>query len=144
VKSGLVAPEKAMRVEELMTQPVKTCLHTDSLNQAARVMWEDDCKCLTVVDSDGRAVGILTDRDIAMAAYTQGRVLAEMGVALAMTKQLHCCLDSDFIEEAERMMAEHKVRRLPVLDQDRRPVGILSSADIAFARAQVPLGQEVS
>jgi len=134
-----------MRVDEIMSQPVQTCLPSDSLNRAAQLMWEGGFKCLVVVDDGGRATGILTDRDISMAAYTQGKLLEDIPVETAMAKDVQTCLDCDFIEEAERMMTEHMVRRLPVLDQERRPVGILSSADIALARAKTTvLDQAVS
>ncbi|MEM1025208.1 MAG: CBS domain-containing protein [Myxococcota bacterium] len=135
-----------MRVDEIMTTPVTTCRQTDSLNRAAQLMWEGGFKCLIVIDEGGKAIGVVTDRDICMAAYTQGRLLEHIQVEVAMAHEVFSCLDSDFIEEAERMMDEHQVRRLPVLDVDRTPVGILSSADIAKARSRInaTLGQTVS
>ena len=73
-----------MKVEQLMSRDVKTCQATEMLNRAAQLMWENDCGCVPVVDEDGRAVGMITDRDVCMAAYTQGRLLDALPVASAM------------------------------------------------------------
>jgi len=64
-----------MNASDVMTKTVRSCSAGDSLQRAAQLMWEGDCGSVPVVDSDNRVVGILTDRDIAMAAYTQGRPL---------------------------------------------------------------------
>jgi CBS domain-containing protein len=120
-----------MRIQELMSKPAVTCSQDDSLNIAARLMWEHDCGALPVLGEDGKVVGMLTDRDICMAAYTQGKPLAAMRVASAMARQVHFCLASESIEAAERLMTDKRIRRLPVLDEEGRPVGVLSLNDLA-------------
>jgi len=77
-----------MRVEQLMNQPVHTCRRTDSLNRAAQLMWDNDCGVLPVVDDRGLLAGVITDRDICMASYTQGRSLLELVVERAMAKKV--------------------------------------------------------
>jgi CBS domain-containing protein len=118
-----------MHVEEIMTTSVKSCGPDDSLDTAARIMWENDCGCVPVIDQDGRVLAMLTDRDVCMAAYTQGRTLGEIHVSAAMSNACHAVGRNDPVVAAERMMQEHQVRRLPVVD-DGRLVGLVSLSDI--------------
>lgn len=123
-----------MNAEELMTRDVRTCGPEDRLNVAARIMWERDCGCVPVVEqADGaaRVVGMLTDRDVCMAAYTQGRPLDDITVRSAMAKEVHACRCTDSLETAVKALEQNQIRRLPVLDQDDHLVGMLSVADIA-------------
>lgn len=120
-----------MLVEQLMSQPAITCTQDDRLNTAAQLMWENDCGVLPVVDDDGRLVGILTDRDICMSAYTQGRSLQELSVSNAMAKQVFSCHPQDSVDAAEQLMSTVQVRRVPVVDDENHPVAVLSLNDIA-------------
>jgi CBS domain-containing protein len=124
-----------MNVDELMTREVHTCSATDSLDTAARLMWEHDCGCAPVLDADGRLTGIITDRDIAMAAFHQGRTLSQIAVSGAMSKLVHACQPDDAIEDAEGIMRMQRIRRLPVIDEHGRLVGILSLNDVARGMA---------
>lgn len=122
-----------MRVEQLMTREVKVCTEVDTLNRAAELMWQSDCGCIPVIgaNGDGRLMGIVTDRDIAMAAYTQGRPLGGIPVGTAMAHEVIACHANDGISQAEALMRDNRVRRLPVLDRDEHLVGILSLNDVA-------------
>lgn len=120
-----------MNVSELMTATVKSCAIDECLDRAARIMWENDCGCIPVVDHDQRVVGMITDRDICMAAYTQGKALAEMQVSSAMAREVFGARESDPVEVAEALMREKQVHRLPVLDGDGHVRGILSMNDLA-------------
>ena len=132
-----------MRVGELMTVEVKACGPGDSLNRAAQIMWENDCGCVPVADDAERVVGMLTDRDVCMAAYTQGRLLAEIPVSAAMSKTVVACRQDDTIAIAEQRMQAHQVRRLAVVDGNGRIAGILSLSDIArSARDERPSGKK--
>ena len=104
-----------------------------SMQVAAQVMWEQDCGCVPITDGEDHLVGIVTDRDIAMAAYTQGLPLGAMPISLAMSSKVISVQAEDDIDSAETLMQQHKVRRLPVLGQDERLVGILSINDLALA-----------
>jgi CBS-domain-containing membrane protein len=79
---------------------------------------------------------MVTDRDVCMAAYTQGRPLREMRVGEVMSSKVHACRMADDLEVAERMMKSRQVRRLPVLDTDERLVGMLSLNDLALRAAR--------
>ena len=122
-----------MRVKDLMTQPVHTVHERDSLDRAAYVMWNHDCGAVPVVNDDGRAVGMITDRDICMAALTQGKSLGEIHVSSAMSRKLWSCRPGDDVKDAEQTMRAHQVRRLPVVDSDGKLVGLLSISDLARA-----------
>lgn len=126
-----------MKVEQLMQRAVQTCRAHDSLNGAAQIMWENDCGCVPVVDDAGHAIGMITDRDVCMAAYTRGRPLGEIDVGSVMSAIVHCCRPQDTLREAETIMRTVQVRRLPVVDNENRLLGILSLNDIALeARRQ--------
>jgi CBS domain-containing protein len=129
-----------MKVEQVMTRDVSTCGPEDHLDIAARIMWERDCGCVPVVepeDGGARVVGMLTDRDVCMAAYTQGRPLAEITVRSAMGTNVHACRVADSINTAVKSLEQNQIHRLPVLDNKEHLIGMLSLADIAWeARIQ--------
>lgn len=120
-----------MDVKRLMKHQVRTCRPDDVLNTAAQVMWEEACGSVPVVDADFRPVGFLTDRDICMAAYTQGRPLGEIRVETAMARSLVCCGSEDDLTRAAQLMRDNCLRRLPVVDDRGVLVGLLSLDDVA-------------
>jgi CBS domain-containing protein len=123
------------RVKDLMTKQVSSCIATSTLAEAARIMWEHDCGAVPVLDETGwgRVVGMITDRDIAMGAYLQGKPLAEMCVLDVMARGLNTCTPDESLERAAETMASAQVRRLPVIDEGGRLVGLLTLAQIARA-----------
>ncbi len=129
-----------MNISEVMTKNVKSCGQNDSLSYAARLMWENDCGCVPIVDGEGHVTAMLTDRDICMAAYTQNRPLSDMPVSSASSRGVFFARASDSVESAERLMQQKQVRRIPILDDDRRLIGILSLNDLA--RAQHTFGHK--
>jgi CBS domain-containing protein len=120
-----------MLIQDLMTRHPVICRPDDSLNQAAQLMWDFDCGCVPIVDERGRLVGMLTDRDICVAAYTQGKRIQDIAASAAMANEVYSCLPDDTIAEAEEIMRAHRVRRLPVIDLDGRLIGLISLNDIA-------------
>lgn len=120
-----------MKVEELMTKQVVACRTEDTLARAAQIMWEHDCGAVPVVDDAMRVVGMVTDRDGFMAAYTQGRRLDDVSVGTAMSRRIFVCHADSQVQTAELMMREARVHRLPVVDAERRLVGIVALADLA-------------
>ena len=120
-----------MKVSDLMTKEVKACSQHDSLNRAAQLMWENDCGAVPIVDADLKVIGMLTDRDICMAAYTKGIALVDASVASVMSREVSICNPSDNISAAAERMRERQIRRLPVVDKNQRLIGILSVSDIA-------------
>ena len=119
-----------MKVQMKMTTPARTCIPTDTLARAAQLMWESDCGSLPVVDVAGAPIGMVTDRDICMAAYTQGERLDAISVRVAMSRSLYTCFMTDTLATAEATMRLHQVRRLPVIDDDGRLAGIVSLGDL--------------
>lgn len=123
-----------MKAEKLMTPAPRVCPKTGTLNDAAQVMWELDCGMVPVVERvEGvdRLVGVVTDRDICMAAYTSGLSLKEICVERGMSTELRTCSPDASIDAAEQIMREAQIRRLPVVDAAGALVGILSLADVA-------------
>ena len=123
-----------MKVAELMTDEVRACSIHESVNAAARIMWENDCGCAPVVDGHGRLAGMVTDRDICMAAYTQGLPLEAIPVERVMSAKVVSCSRTDNLETAHRLMRSHEIHRMPVLDSRGRLVGILSLSDVVNHR----------
>ena len=125
-----------MTVGQLMNRSIRTCHAGDSLNAAAQIMWEEDCGCVPVVQENDdqerpRLVGIVTDRDVCMAAYTQGKPLASIPVASVMERDLATCVAADPITVALNILRTRRLHRLPVVEHDAELVGVLSLADIA-------------
>jgi CBS-domain-containing membrane protein len=121
-----------MKVRDLMAHEVAACGPTDSLNVAARHMWERDCGCVPVVDRENVVVGIVTDRDICMGAYTQGRSLHLIEVQDVMGRPVVSCEPDDDLITAEKLMRDNKVRRLAVCDTAGKLMGVISLSDIAL------------
>jgi CBS domain-containing protein len=125
-----------MTVGQLMRRQIRTCRPGDSLSVPAQIMWEEDCGCVPVVREQddretARLVGIVTDRDICMAAYTQGKTLDSIPVATVMGRDLATCVETDPIEVALSVLRTRQLHRLPVVQGDWELVGMLSLADIA-------------
>src|SRR5512145_1270043 len=109
-----------MRITEIMSRDVHSCRPDHTLDYAASQLWEHDCGSLPVCASDGdgepRVIGMLTDRDICMAALFQGRPLHELKVADAMSREIRVAKLDDRPEDVEVLMREQRIRRVPVTD----------------------------
>lgn len=119
-----------MRIQEIMSQPAVTCSSTDTLSRAAELMWKHDCGAVAVTDKDGKLVGVVTDRDACISAFTQGKALHQVPVTLAMSKQIYSAKAEDSLGAAEHLMRGKKIRRLPVVDAAGKPVGMISMNDL--------------
>ena len=124
-----------MKVKELMHQPVFSCSEEDSMSTAAGLMWDHDCGAVPVTDGDGRLIGMITDRDICMSAFTKGQLLSALPVRDGMAREIFSCHGDDSLEDIEQTMGEHQIRRMPVVDDDNRPVGVVSLGDLALYSA---------
>lgn len=98
----------------------------------SRLLWERDCGALPVV-TDDRPIGMIMDRDIAVATATQGRPAHEIAVQEAMSSEVFACRPEDDLEDALSIMSETRVRRLPVVDNAGKLAGILSLNDVILA-----------
>ncbi len=119
-----------MNVDQCMTREPQSCRTHDNLERAAQIMWECDCGCVPVVDEGSKVVGMITDRDICMAAYTRGALLRDISVESVMAHEIAGCHAGDALESALNLMRSRQVRRLPVLDGVGGLLGVLSLADI--------------
>ncbi len=131
-----------MKVSKLMNKHVRVCALETSLATAATLMWEGDCGVLPVVDADDKVVGMITDRDIAIAAATQSRPTGAISVAEALSGRLFSCRPNDDLQVALKTMRHARIHRLPVLNDAGRLEGILSANDIVLA-AEEPHGKHV-
>ena len=127
-----------MQVKDILTSNPKTCRKGESCREAARILWENDCGCAPVLDDEGKVIAMITDRDICMAAYFQGKPLHEIPVESAMSRELWACSPDDSVAAAEKTLQTRQVRRLPVIDGGSRLRGVISLNDIA--RALTPVG----
>jgi len=123
---------KDLEVGDLMTRNVAAVRASEPLSAAAQLLWDRDCGSIPVLEDQGeRVVAMVTDRDICMATWSRNAAPSALLVAEAMSPGLVSCGPMDSIDAAERAMRANQVRRLPVLDSERRLVGILSLTDIA-------------
>ncbi|HLV20179.1 MAG TPA: CBS domain-containing protein [Polyangiaceae bacterium] len=128
-----------MQISAIMERDVKTCGPADSLREAALLMWEGDCGAVPVLDDHRRVVGMITDRDICMSAFFKDVPLSTINIEEVMSRQVHCCRPEQTVAEAEALMREAQVRRVPIVNDEHELVGILSLADIARTmRTQPP------
>ena len=124
--------EKEVKLEQIMSKDVMCCSYNHRLADAARLMWERDVGCVPVVDEAGLLIGMITDRDICMGAYTQGKRLEDIPIKDVMARDVHALTPEDTVERAQTLMRDKRVRRIPVIDGQRRVVGIVSLNDLAL------------
>lgn len=124
-----------MRVEHVMRRGVRTCTPSDTLNVPAKNMLEEDCGCVPVVLGNGdgghHVAGMITDRDICMAACTRGLPLDAMRTGDVMSSDVASCRATDAVNVALKIMETKQLHRLPVMDEHDRLIGIIALADLA-------------
>jgi CBS domain-containing protein len=131
-----------MKISKCMTRDVKLVSPTQTIRDAARMMAELDAGVLPV-QQDDRLVGMITDRDIAVRAVAEGKSPDTL-VRDVMSNEVLYCFDDQEIEDVARNMGEVKVRRLPVVNRDKRLVGIISIGDLALKEEQTMTGSVVA
>ena len=119
-------------VRDVMTHHVKIASPEDTLKHAAQMMEELDCGVLPVGEND-RLVGMLSDRDIAIRAVARGKSPNKCKVREVMSSEIKYVYDNETVDDAVRNMSDLQVRRLPVLNREKRLVGIVSLGDVAFS-----------
>ena len=118
-----------MKVSDAMTRDVRVANPNQTIQDAAKMMSDVNSGVLPVGEND-RLIGMITDRDIAVRAVAQGKGPQTL-VREVMTDHVHDCFDDEDMDEVTRKMADSQVRRLPVVNRDKRLVGILSLGDLA-------------
>lgn len=127
-----------MNIKEVMSREVKTIRMVDRLDAAARVLWEHDCGIVPVVDGNQAIVGVVTDRDLCMASYTQGKALADIPVTAVMARNVRVCRPDEPVTAALLAMQQLQVHRLPVVDARGVVVGMLAMNDLIRLAAARP------
>lgn len=120
-----------MKVKDVMTPNARTIWLTESLADAARLMWENDCGALPIV-KDQKVIGMITDRDICMAAAMRKGSPSTISVEEVMTGRVYAVNPEDDIDRALQTMQEYQIRRLPVVNPEGELEGILSMNDIVL------------
>ena len=120
-----------VRARDVMTRDVACVLADDTAERAARLMLDCDCGAIPVVDRGGRIRGVVTDRDIAVRLVARGADTRRARVGDCMTEEVFACREFDAAEDCLREMARRRVRRVPVVDDRGRVVGIVSQGDLA-------------
>ena len=118
-----------MKVNAAMTEDVRLVKPETTIREAAQLMAKIDCGALPVSDHD-RLVGMITDRDIAVRAVAEGKS-PHTKVKDVMSREILYCFDDQELDDVAWNMGQNQVRRLPVLNHDKRLVGILSLGDVA-------------
>jgi CBS domain-containing protein len=131
-----------MKISEVMTRDVRVASPDQSIRDAARLMAELDAGALPVGEHD-RLVGMITDRDIAIRAVAHGKP-PETRVRDVMTDDVKYCFDDEEVDSVADNMGEVQLRRLPVVNRDKRLVGIVAIADIAAGEQPEVVGEAVS
>lgn len=121
-----------MKVKDVMTPDARAIWITESLADAAKEMWENDCGVLPIIKDGRKVVGMITDRDICMATAIRDRNPSSISVEEVMNRTVYAAAAEEEVEQALQTMREHKIRRLPVLNLDGELQGILSMNDIVM------------
>ena len=134
-----------MIVKDIMKTDVATCTPGDDLASVARTMQERRCGFLPVVDGHGLVAGVITDRDVCLAAADGSRPMARHGVKDAMSRPVFSCFPDENVKVTIATMARRHVRRLTVLDRQGHLQGVLSIDDVLQApdRRGAPTAEEI-
>lgn len=129
-------------IRDVMTTDPQTIDSSASVEDAARLMRDGDVGSLPVVD-DGKLTGVVTDRDITVRAVAAGKDARTTKVGDVLSQDLVTIDPQQELDEALRLMARHQVRRLPVVEEDGKLVGIIAQADVAEQGDDSQTGQMV-
>jgi len=131
-----------MKVKQAMTTEVRVASPDQTIRDAARLMAELDAGALPVAEND-RLVGMITDRDIAVRAVAEG-LPADTPISEIMSHEVLYCFEDQALDDVARNMGQVQVRRLPVVNREKRLVGIVSFADLARSEQPTTVGRAVS
>jgi CBS domain-containing protein len=131
-----------MKVKQAMTSEVRVASPEQTIREAAQLMAELDAGALPVAEND-RLVGMITDRDIAVRAVAEG-LPADTPISAIMSREVLYCFEDQALDDVARNMGQVQVRRLPVVNRDKRLVGIVSFADLARTEQPTTVGRAVS
>jgi CBS domain-containing protein len=121
------------KCNEVMTKNPACCLQNDTVSKAAGLMKSENVGAIPVVENEQtrKLIGIVTDRDLALKIVAEGLDATSTLVGVAMTHKVVTCLAEDDLQKALDAMAEHQLRRIPIVDVNSQVVGIIAQADVA-------------
>ena len=125
-----------MNVKDVMHEGVTWFAPTTPVREIARAMRDEDIGAVPIAEND-RLIGMVTDRDIVVRGIAAGGDCLRMVARDVMSKSIIYCYDDDNVEDAVRVVEKHHVRRLPVINREKRLVGMLSLGDISMAGREV-------
>jgi len=131
-----------MKVSDVMTKEVKMMTPEQSIQEAAQLMRSDDVGLLPLREGD-RLVGMVTDRDIAIRAVAEG-LSPKTKLREVMTEEVKYCFEDEEVERLAENLSDNRLRRMPVLNREKRLVGIVSVADLASKEAILDAGNAMS
>ena len=121
------------KIKNLMTRDVQTCHPDDSLSDACKLMWDYDCGITPVTEiSSQRMLGIVTDRDAAIAACTLGLPMSAIPARIAMSQRVRACREDDDLAQVHATMRKHQIRRVPITNEHGELTGMLTLNDLAI------------
>jgi CBS domain-containing protein len=122
-----------MKVKEVMSLNPECCSANDTAQKVAKMMCDLNVGSIPIVDQDSRAlVGMVTDRDLCCRVLARGLDAKSTRIQEFVTYNPAVCRDGENVEQCERLMQEHQVRRIPVVDKDNHVIGIVAQADLAL------------
>ncbi len=130
-----------MKVKDVMTGTPYYCQLDTNLGSATELMWVGNCGFLPVMGTNGKLVGVVTDRDICIALGTRNRLAAEVSVAEVMSNRLFACSPDDDVHIALQTMKEGGIRRLPVTVENGILVGVISMDDLLLRAEPAGIGK---
>ncbi len=121
------------KCNQVMTKEPVCCLPEDTVAKVAQLMQRDNIGSIPVIDNDKtqKLVGIVTDRDLVLKIIAKGQDAKTTKVETVMTRQVVTCLAEDDLQKALDAMAEHQLRRIPIVDDSHKILGIIAQADVA-------------
>lgn len=132
-----------MQVRDIMTKDPACCASESNLQEVARLMADNDCGEIPVVDESGRPKGVVTDRDIACRAVAEGRDPRQTKARDVMSTPVITVTPDDSVEHSLELMEQNQVRRLPVVDESGACCGMIAQADIARKTSERDTGELV-
>jgi CBS-domain-containing membrane protein len=121
-----------MKVQDIMTRDVKFCGPDTNLAAATEILWRNNCGTLPVLDSGGKLLGVITDRDMCIAMGTRNWKPSDLVIRDVAMKPVFTCGPTDDVHEALNTMRKHQVRRVPVVGEDGKLAGILCLDEIVL------------
>lgn len=125
-----------MQIQEIMSHDVELINPNSTIRDAARKLRAEDIGAMPVGEND-RLIGMITDRDIVVRCVAEDKLPSQCRVRDVMSKKICYCFEDEDLDEAAQIMADHQVRRLPVLNRNKRLVGMISLADISRCEPRI-------